>query len=181
MSIDADTNKKTTFSELAQLSVDIALSLKRLNVGVGDVVSICCDKRMEFMPTVVGILCTGAAFSAADNSMLDENILYRLNITKPKVLFLSKDAYEKHQATLRKVDYIKHTIVYTDEHIGPMSFKEFLTEHAPIEDFEATPVEGWKDIAIIQFSSGTTGMPKAAIFTHKSFMMVTGTALCDQM
>lgn len=57
-----------SYGELAQLSVDIALFLSRIGVGKGDVICICSEKRMEFIPTMTGVLCVGATFTTADIS-----------------------------------------------------------------------------------------------------------------
>ncbi|XP_045530633.1 4-coumarate--CoA ligase 1-like [Pieris brassicae] len=165
--IDADTDKRMTFNEFAQLSVNIALSLKKLGVGVGDVVCVCSEKRMEFMPTIVGVCCTGASFAAGDNSVKNDAFLYRLKILKPKVLFISQASYEIHKHTLSTMN-TEHIVIYGK---GPeKTFEEFLSESADVEEFEATPVKGTKDIAVIQFSSGTTGLPKAAKLTHFNFI-----------
>ncbi|XP_045489772.1 luciferin 4-monooxygenase [Pieris rapae] len=165
--IDADTDKRMTFNEFAQLSVNIALSLKKLGVGIGDVVCVCSEKRMEFMPTIVGVCCTGASFAAGDNSVKNDAFLYRLKILNPKVLFISQASYETHKHMLSTMN-IEHIVIYGKG--SEKTFEEFLSESADVEDFEATPVEGWKDIAVIQFSSGTTGLPKAAKFTHLNFI-----------
>ncbi|CAF4940098.1 unnamed protein product [Pieris macdunnoughi] len=166
--IDADTDKRMTYTEFAQLSVNIALSLKKLGVGIGDVVCVCSEKRMEFMPTIVGVCCTGASFAAGDNSVKNNAFLYRMNILKPKVLFISQASYEIHKHTLSTMN-TEHIVIYGN---GPeKTFEEFLSESADVEEFEATPVKGWEDIAVIQFSSGTTGLPKAAKFTHLNFIL----------
>lgn len=55
-----------TFGELAQQTVDIALSLARIGVGKGDVVTVCSEKRMEIMPTILGVFCVGGVYTPSD-------------------------------------------------------------------------------------------------------------------
>ncbi|KPJ02300.1 Luciferin 4-monooxygenase [Papilio xuthus] len=112
--LDAHSGAKMSYGEMAQMSVDIALSLSCIGVRKGDVICICSEKRMEFIPTLIGILCVGATFTTAD-----------------------------------------------------------------ISYFLATPVNGWHDTALILYSSGTTGQPKAVPLTHLNYILCHQHGLCN--
>ncbi|XP_045540831.1 4-coumarate--CoA ligase 1 [Papilio machaon] len=117
--LDAYSGAEMSYGEMAQMSVDIALSLSRIGVGKGDVICICSEKRMEFIPTMIGVLCIGATFTTADISCKN------------------------------------------------------------VKDFLATPVNGWCDTALILYSSGTTGQPKAVPLTHLNYILCHQHGLCN--
>ncbi|XP_013164133.1 PREDICTED: luciferin 4-monooxygenase-like [Papilio xuthus] len=177
--LDAHSGAKMSYGEMAQMSVDIALSLTRIGVRK-DVICICSEKRMEFIPTLIGILCVGATFTTADISCKNASILCRINMTRPKIMFCSYTTYKIHEETFKSVATLEKIIVYGDKPvIGCILFENFLTEHAHIEDFLATSVNGWHDTALILYSSGTTGQPKAVPLTHLNYILCHQHGLCN--
>ncbi|XP_072943190.1 luciferin 4-monooxygenase-like [Epargyreus clarus] len=177
---NADTGETMTYKQFLQLSVDIALSLRRMGVKKGDVISICSDKRLEFMPTLLGIMCTGATLFAATVSCRNERIQRKLELTKPKIIFCSPTAYDIHKDVLKTTGCEK-LIIYGDESNGELLFKDFLTQHGSVEDFLPVAVEGWRDIAVILFSSGTTGLPKPTPLTHLNLISINQTGVFDHI
>ncbi|KOB71342.1 Luciferin 4-monooxygenase [Operophtera brumata] len=179
---DADTGESLTYGELAQNTVDTALSLTRMGVRKGDVVSICSEKRFEQLTTILGIFCAGATFSPSDIIYVTGSNLHQIKITKPKIMFCSPTAFDLHKESFDTAGCIDQYIVYGDEDKhGGISFKNFLTEHADVKDFLSVPVEGWKDYVSILFSSGTTGPPKCIPLTHLGLINSTMSFVNDSL
>ncbi|XP_075989541.1 luciferin 4-monooxygenase-like isoform X2 [Anticarsia gemmatalis] len=170
--INAENNSTMTYEELAQKTVDVALSLARIGVRKGDVVCICSEKRFEVLPTILGIMCAGATFAPTDLTYGEFSLLHRLKIARPKVMFCSLPAYETHKATFKSASTIENYILYDGpEQNGVLLFGEFLTETAKLEEFQPVPVNGWEDHAFMVFSSGTTGLSKGIPVTHLAFLL----------
>ncbi|KAJ0170022.1 hypothetical protein K1T71_014628 [Dendrolimus kikuchii] len=154
--LNAETKEQVTYSELAQRIANVAIALTRMGVGKGDVISICSEKSMQFLPTLLGIICTGATFAAADITCGSATVLHRVNIVKPRFILCSELAYTRHGKQ------------FGDKciRLSEMEFKD-----VPLDQFQAVPVEGFKDNVIIFFSSGTTGLPKGIPTTHLSLLI----------
>ncbi|CAH2062193.1 unnamed protein product, partial [Iphiclides podalirius] len=170
--LDAATGAQVTYGEVAEVAAGVALSLAGMGLGRGDVVSVCSEKRSEFIPTMIGIMCSGATFMPADVSCMNDSILHRLSNPEPRVIFCSPSVYKVHKKTFKLVNNLASTVVYGDSVVeDAILFKDFVTKHVNLEDFIPMPVTGWSDLAVILYSSGTTGLPKGAKFTHLSFLM----------
>lgn len=169
--INAETGETLSYEELTQKVVDIALSLTRMGIKKGDVVGVCSEKNLDFIATKLAIACAGATICPTDVSSGRANIIHRLKLANPKLMFCSAYGYDTHKESFSEIPGLNQFIVYGDKaREGATLFKDFLTEHAAVEDFQPVPVTA-EDPVCILYSSGTTGLPKGIPLTNKSFLM----------
>ncbi len=144
-----------TFGELSRLTSQFASMLERLGVNAGDSVAITLNPSLEFYVSLFGILKRGAVVVSCSPLFGPEAIEYRVSKANAKMVVTHRDKPE-----LIKDGLVPHLVI-----------AEELRERLQKEDEHYQPNTSPDALAFLQFSSGTTGMPKAVAYGHKAVTM----------
>lgn len=92
-----------------------------------------------------------------------------MNITKPKMIFVNQDLVAAVTEAMKRAELDIKIIVFG----GASGFFDYDSiiaepETSVVERFVCAPIESLEEIAMILFSSGTTGPPKGVSLTHGS-------------
>lgn len=179
-------NGTVTYQQLQEISGLVARGLLSLGVRKGDMVAIWMAGYAEWSYLYYGVARVGAVMVPVNTRYKAFEVEYVLNKSKAKILIL-KDEGEKgkdyfnilnelspelDQATpgrlvSERLPHLRHVIAVTERPLpGCSSFAELLKAGAgaPMEVLKKAEakVHG-KDPALIQFTSGTTALPKGAL------------------
>ncbi len=151
---------RLTWREVVDRSARLAAGLRKLGLERGDRVAILLGNRIDF-PLLL--------FAAAQAGLI--TVLLGTRQQKPEIAYVLKDCGAKllvHEASLadrvpdgRELPELTHRIVVDDD--ARASGFPRVAENAPLA--EAADV-GEEDIAMILYTSGTTGRPKGAMLAH---------------
>ncbi len=174
--------KDYTFQNLKDLSNQFANVLKKLGIGPKDAVFVLTDRIPELYITALGTWKNRSVFCPLFSAFGPEPIKSRLTIGSGKVLVTTEDFYRKKiKGILNQLPELKYVIVIgnlkgTNE--GTLNYQELLTEASTQFTIEPTNPQ---DIAIVHFTSGTTGKPKGAIHVHQAVVAhhITGKIALD--
>lgn len=160
-----------TFMDISLLSNKAANAFCELGIGKGDVVMCILRRRWEYWVVAMALCKLGATIIPATLQLTAKDIAYRAQSADVKMLVCVNDDYVCAQAESALPDSptVDHKVVVAGEREGWLSFDE-LVEGAPAEWERPVGDAGVtaRDIMLVYFTSGTTGMAKAVChnFAH---------------
>ncbi len=145
--------------------------LANLGVTKGERVFSLLGRVPELYFTALGALKAGAVYSPLFSAFGPEPVRARMTIGEASVLVTTADFYKKKVLPWRgALPSLRHVLV-TDCHGSPPEGTEDLAAllaQTPAE-FDTVPTDP-EDMALLHFTSGTTGKPKGAIHVHQAII-----------
>ncbi len=147
----SDRSKETyTFGELSRLTSQFAHMLESKGINPGDRVAIVLTPSLEYYVSFYGALKRGAVAVPCYALLGPEGLGYRLKESNAKLTIISRERVKTLPPGLDS------EVIYSEELIK--------TIQGESEEYEThTSAE---TLAVIQFSSGTTGQPKQVFYKH---------------
>ena len=167
--IDGQTGAVHTYGEVDSLTRRCAAGLRRLGVGKGDVVMALLRNCPEFAFVFLGAARLGAATTTANPFYTPHEIHRQATAAGAKVIVTEACAADKVRAFAAERGI---PVVSVDDDCGVdaggcLAFNETLLEgDALAGDEEVDP----DDVVALPYSSGTTGLPKGVMLTHRSLV-----------
>ncbi|MCX4807587.1 acetate--CoA ligase [Streptomyces sp. NBC_01214] len=172
-----DTVTRLTYAELGGLTGRFANVLTTLGVGRQERVFTLLGRCPELYTTVLGTLRSARVLCPLFSAFGPEPVRQRLQLGDARVLVTTEALYrrkvEENRQRLPRLDHVLLVGPVNDPPPGTVSFAE-LMEQAQ-EEYAVPPTDP-EDMALLHFTSGTTGTPKGAVHVHEAVVAHHATA-----
>jgi acetyl-CoA synthetase len=179
---EAGSTRDLSYGELKAQTNRFANVLRSLGIGKGDRVFVCAPRVPELYVAALGTLKNTSVFCPIFSAFGPEPLFQRLSRGDAKVLVTTSALYKQKIAgllsRLPQLEYVLLADVDEDLNERCRSLPQLMD--AASTEFAIPPTDP-EDMALLHFTSGTTGMPKGAIHVHDAALMhyVTGKFVLD--
>ena len=170
-----------TYAELRTSTSRFANLLRDLGVGPGERVFTMLGRVPELYVTALGTVKSTSVYAPMPADLGVDAVLDRLERAEARVLVTTTEQYKRKVAPIRdRLTRLEHVLVIGDGVVGDSGAAEGTIDlHAALaaaaETFDIPPTDPQAP-ALLHFTSGTTGTPKATIHAHQSVVAQHATA-----
>ncbi|WP_308722804.1 non-ribosomal peptide synthetase [Paenibacillus polysaccharolyticus] len=143
-----DLNETLSYEELNDRSDYIARGLLNKGLKTGEVVAFICERSVNTIAGLLGILKAGGVFLPIDPSLPSERVNYMLKDSQAQILLISSRFALEVDSLLQNILIIEDVVSLNDKQ--DIDYPLVSKDHA----------------ACIIYTSGTTGHPKGVLFNH---------------
>jgi len=155
--------KKISYKALDELSNHLAAGLVHLGIKREDKVALFLDNCPEFVISYYAVLKAGAVVVPINYMFKIEEAKYILQDSEAVCLITSRVYADMAEELRLRSDYLKNIITTTKIKDDILDFNRIKRADSEIlERISSDPA----DLAVLLYTSGTTGNPKGAMLTH---------------
>eukprot|EP00257_Ricinus_communis_P024971 XP_025012385.1 4-coumarate--CoA ligase-like 1 isoform X2 [Ricinus communis] len=163
--VEAVTGKAYTYSEVVKETRRFAKALRSIGLRKGQVVIVVLPNVAEYGIVVLGIMAAGGVFSGANPTGLESEIKKQAEAANAKLIVTNDAHYGKVKGLELPVIVLGET-----SNANAMNWTELLNAADRASDKSVHEVIHQTDLCALPFSSGTTGISKGVMLTHRNLV-----------
>ncbi|HEX3514693.1 MAG TPA: SDR family NAD(P)-dependent oxidoreductase [Trebonia sp.] len=167
--VDAGNGRELTYAELAAAVADGGAWLASRGVRAGDVLALCSPNSIEFVVTWYAASSIGAVVTPVNPVSQETEIVHQLRLARAHWLVTTGELFAAKLEAAARAAGIDETFLVG---AGAQDMPGATPFGQPAGDADATSPSrpGPADVAALAPSSGTTGLPKLVVLTHRSIV-----------
>jgi fatty-acyl-CoA synthase len=162
-------HQRFTYRDFQKRVHRLAGALLKAGIGKEDKVAFICPNIPPMLEAHYAVPMTGAALVSVNIRLSPQEVAYIINHSDAKAVFVDNEFAETIQPVLQQLEKVKLFVNICDagdaKPLPGPEYEAFLTS-AP-EDPVSIAVDDERAVATINYTSGTTGLPKGVMYHHR--------------
>ncbi|KAK2755231.1 4-coumarate- ligase [Colletotrichum kahawae] len=172
-----------TFADYRLVAKQIAIGLQKAGLKPGDRVLLFSGNNLFFPVIFLGVLMAGGIFTGANPTFVPRELAYQLKDSGAVFMVAAEGSLDTALAAAKEVQMPASNVFVFDTTIpgssqpekpargGARHWTELIAPKAQAEKFEwVEPADARTTTCCLNYSSGTTGVPKGVEITHYSYV-----------
>jgi long-chain acyl-CoA synthetase len=194
--------KELTFREVHESALKFAAYLKGIGLQKGERVAVMLPNCPQGVISFFGILMAGGVVVQTNPTYTERELEYQMKDSGAKMILVMDILFPRVSAVASRTD-IEHIIVtaikeylpfpknliypfiqkkqygivINVEHEGNHHLFSEIMKRKITEEVDTVPIDVNNDLALLQYTGGTTGFPKGVMLTHKN--LLANTKMCN--
>lgn len=156
-----------TYNNVNQKINQVAHGLRKLGISQGNRIGLFLSNCPEYLFTYFGVIKLGCINVPINTFLSSEEVQFILNDCEISAVVTDRKLYAVLKPVFSTLSHLKAIIVVDEDIPGTIPFQIFEKESGENPSWEP-PTSS--DIAVIHYTSGTTGTPKGAMLSHKNLL-----------
>jgi acyl-CoA synthetase (AMP-forming)/AMP-acid ligase II len=165
--IDGLSGQEITYGQLAGMVSKFAAALAERGIRKGDVVAVFSPNTPYYAVVFHGILAAGGVATTINSLYTPDEIAHQLRNSRAVMLVTVSPFLDRARAAVASDGVNVRSIVVMDGAEGHESLADLLATTAPPPQVQLDPEV---DLAALPYSSGTTGLAKGVMLTHRNLV-----------
>ena len=166
--IDGFSGREYSFNEIDETTAKFSSALNRMGLQKGDVLAICAPNCPEYAVAFFGSLASGVTVSTCNPTYTANELAYQFKNSGSKAVVTVPETLATVQKAAEDAGTEKIIVISSDSarptSSGVFSYQNLIQDSG--SRFSPVSVDPLNDIAVLPYSSGTTGLPKGVELTH---------------
>ena len=159
---EAGQERFVTFGEMKRESDRAAAFFQSLGIKKGDAVMLILKRHYEFWYCIIALHKIGAVVVPATNQLMQKDLVYRFNIAGIKAVVCTAEGQIASlvDEALPQSPTVEIKVLVRGRRQGWLSFEDGMAQAGAFTRPQGADAPDVRDMMLMYFSSGTTGMPK---------------------
>jgi fatty-acyl-CoA synthase len=164
--------RRARYPEVAARADRLASALSKLGIGEGDRVGTFMWNNQQHFEAYLAVPSMGAVLNTVNIRLFPEQVSYIINHANDRVLLVDDSLVEVLAKVAPELESVEHFVVVGDGDAGDLRdvvrYEDLLADADESFDY---PALDERAAAGLCYTSGTTGNPKGALYSHRSTIL----------